>query len=63
MNRVKAVIFDFGGTLAEGDMQWDDYKITTVNLLARYGHQIDTSQLYEARARKRYNIDSRYAEN
>jgi putative hydrolase of the HAD superfamily len=48
VNRIKAVIFDFGGTLAESDMQWDDYKIASVNLLARHGHQIEASQLYEA---------------
>jgi epoxide hydrolase-like predicted phosphatase len=48
VNRIKAVIFDHGGTLAESDMQWDEYKTATANLFARHGHQIETSQLYEA---------------
>jgi HAD superfamily hydrolase (TIGR01509 family) len=48
MNKIKAVIFDHGGTLAESGMQWDVYKIATKNLLSRHGYQRKTQQIYDA---------------
>lgn len=48
MNKIKAIIFDYGGTLSESGMRWDDYKTATKNLLGKHGYPRETSQIYEA---------------
>lgn len=48
MVKIKAVIFDYGGTLAKSGMRWNDYKKATQSLLAKHGYKRGTSEIYDA---------------
>ncbi len=46
--KVKAVFLDFGGTLAYGGIDWDEYHRTVRVLLASQGYDIEQSRLKKA---------------
>jgi putative hydrolase of the HAD superfamily len=46
--KVKAVFLDFGGTLAYGGIDWDDYHRAVRILLASLGYDIEQSRLKKA---------------
>lgn len=44
----RAVILDFGGTLAEGGIDWKEYHEAILKTLKALGHEIDSSRLKKA---------------
>jgi putative hydrolase of the HAD superfamily len=46
--KIEAVFLDFGGTLASGGIDWDEYHTAVRNLLASLGHEIDLRKLRPA---------------
>jgi 2-haloalkanoic acid dehalogenase type II len=46
--KIKAVILDFGGTLSEGDIDWDPYHIAIQEILTRRGFQVDMLNIRKA---------------
>lgn len=46
--RIKAVILDFGGTLADGDLEWDPYHEELRSYLAGQGHDVEMADLKRA---------------
>ncbi|MDH5791460.1 MAG: hypothetical protein OEZ44_04685, partial [Candidatus Bathyarchaeota archaeon] len=45
---VRAVILDFGGTLAEGGIDWNEYHEAILKTLKALGHDIDPGTLKKA---------------
>ena len=45
---VRAVILDFGGTLADGHIDWDEYHSAIQGLLKGLGFSVDMSRLKKA---------------
>jgi 2-haloalkanoic acid dehalogenase type II len=45
---IKAVFLDFGGTLAYGEIDWDEYHRSVRILLASRGHNIESKRLKKA---------------
>ena len=45
---VKAVILDFGGTLASGQIDWDEYHLAIQGLLKSTGHPVRLKELKKA---------------
>ena len=45
---IKAVILDFGGTLADGGLDWDPYHETIRSFLASHGYTVPMSKLKKA---------------
>ena len=46
--RIKAVILDFGGTLADGDLDWDPYHEELRSYLAGQGYDVEMADLKRA---------------
>ena len=46
--RIKAVILDFGGTLADGYLEWDPYHEELRSYLAGVGHDVEMADLKRA---------------
>jgi putative hydrolase of the HAD superfamily len=45
---IRAVIFDFGGTLAEGSMNWDEYHAAILRLLRGRGYDVEMTRFRKA---------------
>lgn len=45
---LKAVLLDFGGTLAEGHMDWDEFHMDVQGVLKALGHPVDLRKLKSA---------------
>jgi HAD superfamily hydrolase (TIGR01549 family) len=45
---VKAVILDFGGTLASGEMDWQDFHLGVLAILRSQGHSVELKKLKKA---------------
>jgi putative hydrolase of the HAD superfamily len=46
--KIKAVILDFGGTLSEGDLDWDPYHLALQGILTRRGYPVEMGDLKKA---------------
>ena len=46
--KIKAVLLDFGGTLAEGALDWEPYHESIRSFLASYGYNIPMKDLKKA---------------
>jgi HAD superfamily hydrolase (TIGR01549 family) len=46
--RIKAVFLDFGGTLAYGGIDWNEYHIAIGNLLSSLGHDVEMKKWKKA---------------
>jgi len=46
--KIKAVILDFGGTLTQGDLDWDTYHLALQGILARRGYPVEMRGLKKA---------------
>jgi len=45
---IRAIIFDFGGTLAEGSIDWDEYHMAILRLLRSEGYDVEMTRLRKA---------------
>ena len=45
---IEAIILDFGGTLASGKMDWDEYHLAIQGLLKGMGHPVRLKELKKA---------------
>lgn len=43
--KIRAVILDFGDTLASGSMDWDEYHIAIKGILKGFGHHVELTRL------------------
>jgi HAD superfamily hydrolase (TIGR01549 family) len=46
--KIKAVILDFGGTLSEGDIEWDPYHTAIQGILTQKGFPVDMQNIKKA---------------
>ena len=46
--KIKAVILDFGGTLSEGDLNWDSYHNAIQGILTREGYPVEMGDIKKA---------------